>query len=164
MAGLDGLFQNANWPLPSFHFEVKIGDEEWYFQDVSGLSSSVEILKYRHGKSKNFWVSKMPGMVSFEAASLKKGVFSGDTKIFEWYKKSYTSKGERKTVIISLLNERHKPEIIWTLSNAFPTNISLPSLSAENSAVAIEEMKLEYEELTIEVAPKDLLDTLLNLL
>lgn len=161
---LSGLFQNANWPLPVFHFEVKIGDEEWYFSEVSGLKTKVNILTYRHGKSKQFAPYKMPGMKEETDVVLRKGMFSGDTKIFDWFQQNRMNKGERKTVTISLLNERHKAEIVWTLTNAFPIEIESPTLKADGNEVAIESMTLAHEELEITMAPKDSLDVLLNLL
>ncbi|MEQ9289279.1 MAG: phage tail protein [Cyclobacteriaceae bacterium] len=144
-----GDVQNNTWPLPKFHFEVKIGEEEWFFQEVSGLESEVDVLEYRHGKSKQFAVFKMPGMKKVSDITLKKGVFTGDTKLFEWFKKNKLNTIERKTITISLLNENHKSEIVWTLTNAFPKKIESTNLNAQGNEVAIETIVLSHEELDI---------------
>jgi phage tail-like protein len=144
-----GEVQNNNWPLTKFHFEVKIGEEEWYFQEVSGLDTEVEVLEYRHGKSKQFSVFKMPGMKKASDVTLKKGLFTGDTKLFEWYNSNRMNKPDRKTVTISLLNELHEAEIVWTLSNAFPVKIQSTDLKAQESAIAIETLVIAHEELNI---------------
>lgn len=149
-----GSEQNNVWPLPKFHFEVQIGSEEWYFQEVTGLESEVEVLEYRHGKSKQFANFKMPGMKKVSDVTLKKGVFAGDTKLFDWFKEVKLNTIDRKTITISLLNENHKAEIVWTLSNAFPKKIESTNLNAQGNEIAIETIVLSHEELAIEVAPK----------
>ena len=84
---MSGEAQSSIWPLPVFHFEVKIGTEKWSFQEVTGLESKIEVLEYRHGKSKQPGNMKMPGRISVSDVTLKKGVFTGDTKLFDWFKK-----------------------------------------------------------------------------
>ncbi len=139
------------WPMPVFHFKVTLGTEVWSFQEVSGLTTEVEVLEYRHGKSKQFGSFKMPGRPSTSDAILKKGVFKGDTFLFDWFKKNL-SKVERKEVTIALLSEKQSPEIIWTLSGAFPKKIESANLNATDSGVAVESVTLAYEELEIKKA------------
>jgi phage tail-like protein len=146
--------QNNIWPLPKFHFEVRIGEEEWFFQEVSGLETEVEVLEYRHGKSKQYATFKMPGMMKVSDVTLKKGVFTGDTKIFEWFKQVKLNTIKRKTVTISLLNENHKAEIVWTLSKAFPKKIESTNLNAQGNEIAVESIVLCHEELDIKKGPK----------
>lgn len=148
-----GEKQNNIWPLPKFHFEVKIENEEWFFQEVTGLEIETEVLEYRHGKSKQFAPFKMPGMKRVSDVVLKKGVFTGDTKLFSWFNEIKLNTINRKTITISLLNENHKPEIVWTLTNAFPKRIESPNLNAQVNEVAIETIVLTHEDLRIEKAP-----------
>ena len=151
---MSGEKQNNVWPLPKFHFEVKIDKEEWFFQEVSGLESEVEVLEYRHGKSKQFGPFKMPGMKKVSDVTLKKGVFTGDTRLFQWFKEVKLNTIKRKTVIISLLNENQKAEIVWTLGNAFPKKIESTNLNAQGNEIAIETIVLSHEDLDIKIAPK----------
>lgn len=144
-----GAYQDWNWPLPKFHFAVTFGLEMWSFQEVTGLETEVEILEYRHGKSKQLGSYKMPGRPTVNDVVLKRGMFRGNTFLFEWYKKNL-SKVERKDVNIALLSEYHTPEIIWTLSNAFPKKIESTSLDSQGSESAIESITLSYEELEID--------------
>ena len=137
------------YPLPGFYFQVTMGLELWSFQEVSGLNTEVEVLNYRHGKSKQLGAYKMPGRPSTTDAVLKKGMFKGDTFLFEWFKTNMTGV-ERKDVTITLLNEYHIPEIIWILSNAFPVKIESSTLNSTDSAVAVESVTLAYDELEIE--------------
>ena len=144
-----GAEQNSTWPLPKFYFEVKIGNEEWFFQEVSGLESEVEVLEYRHGKSKQFSLFKMPGMKKVSDVTLKKGVFTGDTKLFDWFKEVRLNTIERKTITISLLNEKGSSEIVWTLSNAFPKKVESTGLNAQGNEIAVETIVLAHEDIEI---------------
>ena len=139
------------YPLPVFYFRVTIGLEVWRFQEVSGLNTEVEVLKYRHGKSKQLGSFKMPGRPSTTDAVLKKGVFKGDTFLFEWFQKNMTEV-EREDVTIQLLDEYHIPQIIWILHDAFPIKIESPTLNSTDSGAAVESVTLTYEELEIQNA------------
>ena len=57
-----GEKQEAPWPVPKFHFTVKIGDSEMSFQEVSGLDTEADVIEYRAGNSPQFSTVKMPGL------------------------------------------------------------------------------------------------------
>ena len=98
----NGATQSTSvWPLPKFHFEVKWGEQVMSFQEVSGLDAQSEEIKYRSGDSKDFSVVKMPGMVKYSNVTMKKGVFKGDNKFWELFKKIKMNTIERTTITIS---------------------------------------------------------------
>ncbi len=146
----DGSTQSANiWPLPKFHFEVKWDSNVMSFQEVSGLDIQSEEIKYRAGDSKVFSVVKMPGMVKFGNVTMKKGVFKGDNKFWDWLNQIKLNTIKRVPVTISLLDESSAPTMVWTLKNAWPTKISSTDLKAEGNEVAIESIEIVHEGLTI---------------
>ena len=109
----DGSTQSANiWPLPKFHFQVKWGDQEMSFQEVTGLDAQSEEIKYRSGDSPIFSPVKMPGLVKYSNVTMKKGIFKGDNKFWGWFKKIKMNTIERTTVTISLLDEGGAETII----------------------------------------------------
>ncbi|AQT61099.1 phage tail protein [Cellvibrio mixtus] len=146
----DGSTQSANiWPLPKFHFEVKWDTNVMSFQEVSGLDIQSEEIKYRAGDSKVFGVVKMPGMMKFGNVTMKKGVFKGDNKFWDWLNQIKLNTIKRVPVTISLLDESSAPTMVWTLNNAWPTKISSTDLKAESNEVAIESIEIVHEGLTI---------------
>ena len=146
----DGSAQSANiWPLPKFHFEVKWDTNVMSFQEVSGLDIQSEEIKYRSGDSKVFSVVKMPGMVKFSNVTMKKGVFKGDNKFWDWLNQIKLNTIKRVPVTISLLDESSAPTMVWTLKNAWPTKITSTDLKAEGNEVAIESIEIVHEGLTI---------------
>ena len=146
----DGSAQSKNlWPLPKFYFEVKWDSEVMSFQEVSGLQVEMEELKYRAGDSKSFGVMKMPGMMKVGNVTMKKGVYKGDNKFWDWLNEIKMNTIKRKPVTISLLDETGAPTMVWTLLNAFPIKITSTDLKAEGNEVAIETIEIAHEGLTI---------------
>ena len=146
----DGSAQSANiWPIPKFHFEVKWDTNVMSFQEISGLDIQSEEIKYRAGDSKQFSVIKMPGMMKFGNVTMKKGVFKGDNKFWDWLNQIKLNTIKRVPVTISLLDETSAPTMVWTLNNAWPTKISSTDLKSEGNEVAIESIEIVHEGLTI---------------
>lgn len=146
----DGSAQSTTvWPMPKFYFQVKWDSQVMRFQEVSGLDIQSEEIKYRHGDSPEFSVIKMPGMKKFGNVTMKKGVFKGDNKFWDWFKQIKMNTIKRLPVTISLLDEGGKATMVWTLTNAWPTKITGTDLKSEGNEVAIETIEIVHEGLTI---------------
>jgi len=146
----DGAAQSANvWPMPKFHFQVKWDANVMSFQEVSGLDIQSEEIKYRQGDSPVFSVIKMPGLVKVGNVTMKKGVYKGDNKFWDWLNEIKMNTIKRVPVTISLLDETGAPTMVWTLANAWPTKITGTDLKAEGNEVAIETIEIVHEGLTI---------------
>jgi len=146
----DGSAQSTNvWPLPKFHFQVKWDANVMSFQEVSGLDIQSEEIKYRHGDSPEFSVVKMPGLKKVGNVTMKKGIFKGDNKFWDWFKEIKMNTIKRVPVTISLLDEAGAPTMVWTLANAWPTKVTGTDLKAEGNEVAIESIEIVHEGLTI---------------
>ena len=146
----DGSAQSTTvWPMPKFYFQVKWDSQVMRFQEVSGLDIQSEEIKYRHGDSPEFSVIKMPGMKKVGNITMKKGVFKGDNKFWDWFKQIKMNAIKRLPVTISLLDEGGKATMVWTLTNAWPTKITGTDLKSEGNEVAIESIEIVHEGLTI---------------
>lgn len=147
----DGSSQGAPWPLPKFYFTVEIeGIGTTGFQAVEGLEAEVSIIEYRHSNSPEFSKIKMPGMKSYTNVTLKKGVFAGDSDVYDWFASIAMNTIARKTVIIKLLDETGAPALTWTLNNAFPVKITPSELNSEDDGEpAIEEVEIAFESFTM---------------
>ena len=148
----DGSEQSTTvWPLPKFYFQVKWGDQEMSFQEVSGLDMEAQPIEYRHGDSKVFSVIKMPGIKKTGNVTMKKGVFKSDNKFWVWFSDIKMNIIKRVPVTISLLDEGGAPAMIWTLANAWPTKITGTDLKSDGNEVAVESIEIAHEGLKIEV-------------
>ena len=141
--------QDNVWPVPKFYFQVKLGDKEVPFQEVSGLDIEAQIIEYRHGNSKEFSTIKMPGIKKTGNVTLKKGVFVKDNGFWDWFNKIKMNTIERQTVVISLLDEAGAPTMVWTLNNAWPTKITGTDMKSDGNEVAVETVEIAHEGLTI---------------
>ncbi len=138
--------------MPKFHFKVMWNDVQMSFQEVSGLDAQSEEIKYRAGDSSVYSVVKMPGLIKYGNVTMKKGIFKGDNKFWDWFSKIKMNTIERTTVTISLLDETDKETMVWTLKNAWPTKITGTDLKAEGNEVAVESIEIVHEGLEIKNA------------
>ncbi len=147
----DGSSQSTTvWPLPKFRFQVKWDSAEMSFQEVSGLDAEAQPIEYRHGNSPEFSVIKMPGLKKFSDVTMKKGVFKGDNKFWDWFTEIQMNVIKRKPITISLLDEGGNPTMVWTLTNAWPTKVTGTDLKSQGNEVAVETIVIAHEGLKIE--------------
>jgi len=141
----------TKYPLPAFYFNVSWEDGNTVpFSEVSGLNVEIEPIEYRDGESKEFSTIKMPGIKKYGPISLKRGSLAKDNTLFKWWNSANLNIADRKTVTISLLNEKHEPVITWKVKNAFPIKIDSGSLNSKTNEVLIETLELAHEGLEIE--------------
>lgn len=148
--------QNADlWPIPKFHFTVDFEGDTMSCQEVTGLKLSTEHIEYRFGDDPTFTKQKIPGLKKYENITLKKGVFTDDFRIYEWYNEVQTDPSQRKKITISLLGDSADEVIMtWEIENAFPVSISAPDLNAEGNELAVETIELAHEGISLQQAPK----------
>lgn len=146
----DGSQQSTNiWPMPKFYFQVKWDSAVMSFEEISGLDVEAQPIEYRHGDSPVYAAIKMPGLKKYGNITMKKGVFKGDNKFWDWFNQIKMNTIKRVPVTISLLDESGKPTMVWTLMNAWPTKITGTDLKAQGNEVAIETIEVAHEGLTI---------------
>ena len=139
-------------PYGRFNFMVKLGDtggEDQIvggFSEVSGLESEIVYAEYRNGNDPDNHVRKIPTLHKTGDVTLKRGLI-GDLRLFAWLKATRQGDVERRTVTITLLDERRSPVCAWVLTGALPRKWTAPSLSAKGTDVAIEELVLVCEQL-----------------
>ena len=89
-------------------------------------------------------------MTEFGNITFKRGVFKGDNEFYQWLDTISLNKVERRDLTLSLLNENHEPVVTWKIKNAFPVKVTSTDLKADGSEVAIEQLDVAHEGLTIE--------------
>ena len=133
-------------PYRGYNFLVEIdGITQAGFQEVDGLDSSTETTDYREG-SDPAHVRKLPGLNSFSAITLKRGITDSD-ELWKWRKTAVAGSPERKNGSIILLDGTGQERIRWNFLNAWPSKWSGPALNATDNAVAIEALEITHEEL-----------------
>jgi phage tail-like protein len=140
-------------PFTGFNFTVALGDiggEDTLaggFQEVEGLTVSIDELAYRVGSEKSSGVRKLPGLRRFSNVALKRGLLL-DTRLWDWIA---TDPPDKRTVVITLLDEQRVAQVRFVLRQAWPVKWSGPDLNAKGNEVAIESIELTHEGLEVHV-------------
>ena len=139
-----------NYPLTTYHFSVEWGGQRLGFTEVSGLDILIKAIEYREGASKEDQPQVLPGQYYFNNIVLKRGILKGDTEFADWINTKNNNTIERRDITIHLLGENHDAVVTWKVKNAFPVRYSGPSLRSDANEVAIEELELAHEGITVE--------------
>jgi phage tail-like protein len=140
----------SSYPIPTYRFIVSVGSEDIPFNNVSGLNVAYDTIEYKDGLGN--WY-KMPGQLQAVEISLKKGVFPGDSKLYKWINQIAQNKLEKKDLTISLTDTSgSNPLMTWTVDNAFPKSMTSPSLDANSNEIAVEELSLMADRVTLSMA------------
>ena len=140
----------AQYPVSKFHYQVEWGGSKIGFTEVTGLEVSTEVIEYRDGASREYHKIKMPGMQKFGNITMKRGTFLGDNEFYAWWNTVALNTIDRRNLIISLLNEKHEPVVVWKVKNAWPVKVQSTDLKADGNEVAIETIEVAHEGLTIQ--------------
>ncbi|MCF0074338.1 phage tail protein [Dyadobacter sp. CY261] len=139
------------YPPIGFLFKVSIkgvDDAEADFQEVSGLSMTLETLALKEG-GQNRFVHQLPVRTTSDKLVLKRGLklSSGLTK---WCREAIEEFSfSPKTMTISLLDPGIEdalstPLVTWEVTHAYPVKWSLSSFNAMNNDLAIETVEIQY--------------------
>jgi phage tail-like protein len=145
-----GHLSESQWGTPSFHFNVIIDGVQLSFQEVSGLTSTTEVIEYRHGDSVVFSPQKQLAQTKFDNLVLKKGVFAMDSHIIDLFNqvfdKNYMSHEDgRMDIVVNLLDELGAEVMTWNFTNCIPTKMSLGGMKSDSNEMAIEEIEFAVE-------------------
>ncbi|OKB66596.1 phage tail protein [Serratia marcescens] len=140
----------VQYPIPTYRFIVTLGDEKVPFTSVSGLDINFDTIEYRDGTGNWF---KMPGQRQVPNITLSKGVFSGKNAMYEWINSIQLNQIEKKDIMVSLTNEAGTQILVsWNVSNAFPTSLTSPSFDATSNEIAVQQITLMADRVTIQTA------------
>ncbi len=147
----------GDYPIPKFHFQVEWGGTLIGFTEVTGLDVQTDPIEYRHGASPEYHKTKQPGLHKYSNITMKRGTFQSDNEYFDWWKETKffqegnsTGSKYRRNITISLLNEEHKPIIVWKVKNAWPIKVQSTDLKADGNEIAIESIELVHEGVVIQ--------------
>ncbi len=154
MADETGKVQSkTTWPIVKFAFNVKIGETEILFHEVTGLNAETQV-ENRAGSNKTFSTVKMPGIKKYGNVTLKKGIFKDYKALSQMYNLVVMNTFERKTVTISLLDEKSDVAMSWTLTSAFPCKMTVTDMKSDANEPAVETMELAHEGLSFDGADR----------
>ena len=138
-----------NFPVTAvFRFLVSVdGEAVGAFTECALPTVEWETEEIKEG-GLNTFVHQLPGMRKSSKITLKNGVGVAQNLV-DWYIKSLTEDFSRRQVTITLLNAKRESMMTWDIVNAYPTKWTGPSLKADDSTIAIQELELACGEINI---------------
>jgi phage tail-like protein len=139
---------NGQDPLVSAWFGVEFqGQLVGAFQECSGLGSENEVVEYKaSGPKGEFVIKKVPGRMSWEDITLKRGITS-EMDMWDWRKQVEEGNVDdaRKNGSIVMFNQAGDEIARWDFFNAWPSKISGPTANAESNEIGVEELTITHE-------------------
>lgn len=136
------------YPYKKYNYKVLIGNkEEAGFSEVSAPDISSDPVEYREGNMAGMTPGKQPGIIKYSNVTLKNGVTASQVFV-NWMKTVLSGKVERKTVVITMMDDAMAEVASWQLEKAWPTKYTAPDLNATSNEVAIESLELVTEGVT----------------
>lgn len=135
------------YPLPRFHFQVDWGGAKISFTEVTGLVMEREKIEYRHSDSKDFHKIALPGLPKNNNITMKRGKFEKDFDYNTWFENVDVDRanGDRRDVIIRLLNEGQVTVAAWSASRCFPVKVMAPDFKSDANEIAVETIEVAHE-------------------
>ena len=143
-----------DYPPVGFHFTVSVAlqdaaqeDRETRFQEVSGLSKSLETEEFKEGGLNSF-SHRLPNPAKYGNIILKRGMLT-DSSIIDWCNDAIDNFIFKPAdVTITLLDENHNPLFVWSVRKAYPVKWSLSDFKAQENSIVIETLELAYQNFT----------------
>jgi phage tail-like protein len=135
-------------PLVSFNFEVIFdGKLTGFFTECSGIGSETEVSEHKIvGKGDQEAIRKIPGRHKWGDITLKRGVTTND-EMWKW--REMVIKGDmasaRTNGSIKMYDQMGTLIAQWDVVAAWPSKVGGPSMTADSSAIAIEELTIVHE-------------------
>jgi len=135
-------------PLVGAHFEISVGAVTGYFTEVSGLGSETEVVEHKimAKGAKEPIIRKIPGRLKWGDITLKRGITS-NMDFYSWRKQVEQGQVDaaRLDGTIIMYSQDMTPVAEWTFNKGWPSKISGPSLTADSTAIGVEEITIVHE-------------------
>ena len=133
-------------PLGNYRFIVEIeGIESGSFNEVKIPDSEIGVIEYRDGSDPTRSIRKLPGLVKASDLILRRGM-TKSLDVYEWFKSNKNGSVDRRSIIVTALDESAQPCIKWKFRNCWPTKYSGPTLNATSNEYVIEELTISVED------------------
>lgn len=145
-----------NYPFTSFKFSVEISvdgmEGQLYagsFAECDGLEMTMEVKTIREGGNNGEQI-RLPGPLSYGQLILKRGM-TANFDMWQWFNRMHQPgmANTRARAEVVLLAPDGSERVRFILTRCLPVKLKAPPLNAKDGTLAIEEMQIAYESLTI---------------
>ncbi|HEY6000573.1 MAG TPA: phage tail protein [bacterium] len=147
------------YPFTAFNFEIRIHKEgetaplcNGAFAECDGLEVTMEVKSIRQGGD-NARQIRLAGPAALGQLTLKRGMTEG-FDLWTWFAQTLDDPGLRADAeVVLLAADGSSEKARFLLSRCVPIKLKAPPLNAREGAVAIEELQIAYETLSVKGVP-----------
>lgn len=144
-------------PFTTFNFSVELRVPDIsprvcdaQFSECDGLEMTLEAKTIKEGGNNNR-LHRAAGPMGYGTLSLKRGM-TGSFDLWTWFARTAENPGLRADgEVVVLAQDGATERVRFQLQRCLPVKLKAPALNARDGAVAIEELQLVYETLTVQV-------------
>ena len=134
-------------PLGNYRFIVEMGEiGSISFSEVKIPDSEIGVIEYREGSDPTRSIRKLPGLVTASDLILRRGM-TKSLDVYKWFKSNKNGSVDRRSIIVTILDESAQPCVKWKFRNCWPTKYSGPTLNATSNEYVIEELTISVEDI-----------------
>ena len=147
---------DALYPFTNFNFSVEISVPglnaplcKASFSDCDGLEMSMDVKTIREGGNNTHQV-RFSGSTNFATLTLKRGMTSSDFDLWKWFtivQRDPSVRASAEVVLFAADGATERARFI--LERCLPIKLKAPPLNGKDAGVAIEELQIAYEGLSI---------------
>jgi phage tail-like protein len=145
----------ATHPFAGFNFavEIRVPDVttrvcDAAFSECDGLEMTMEVKTVKEGGN-NAQLHRLAGPLAFGTLTLKRGL-TATFDLWDWFARMVEQPSLRADGEVVLLAPNGSTERArFVITRCLPVKLKAPALNARDGAVAIEELQLAYESLTL---------------
>ena len=140
-------------PFTSFNFavEIRFGGAtvcSAAFAECDGLELSMDVKTIREGGN-NLEQIRLAGPVSYGTLSLKRGM-TASFDLWDWFERAHLDPSLRANAeVVLFASDGQTVRARFILERCLPIKLKAPALNAKDGTVAIEELQLAYEVLSL---------------
>ena len=146
-----------NYPFNAFKFAVEIEVKpvssevcSAAFQECDGLEMSMEVKTIREGGNNGTQI-RLTGPVSYGQLTLKRGM-TANFDLWDWFGQMLQPdraglRADRAEVVMFAPDGAER--VRFQLARCVPVKLKAPALNAKDGVIAIEELQLAYESLSV---------------
>jgi phage tail-like protein len=146
---------NRFYPFVAYNFAVEISIDEVAttacsaaFSECDGLEMTMEVKTIREGGNNGVQI-RLAGPTSYGQVTLKRGM-TANFDLWNWFTTMLGNPALRASAEVVLYAEDRTTERArFILRRCVPVKLKAPPLNAKDGIVAIEELQLAYESLTV---------------
>ena len=152
----DPAQETVVYPFTSFNFSIEISLEgsaahlvNAAFAECDGLEMTMEVKTIREGGNNGQQV-RLTGPLSFGTLTLKRGM-TANFDLWSWFTRMLRNPALRASADVVLYAPNGRDvRAKFKLARCLPVKLKAPALNAKDGTLAIEELQIAYESLTLE--------------